>query len=208
MSEELRKWRWVFLAWMLVWVPAYWLTWTPWNFILICNISMFLVFAGVWRGSALLVSSQAVASIFVGLAWGLDVGWRAMTGSHLLGGTEYMFEPAYALWVRLLSFYHLVLPLALVAMLRRSGYDRRGWRLQAAVAAVVFLVTRIAAPWLPIPSDKNPNFVLRDPILGLELGPAPLHLLIIWLVLVFVLYWPTHRLLEWCLPAVPPRNGR
>lgn len=205
MSDELRRWRWVFLAWMAVWVPAYWFTWTPWNFILICNISMFLVFAGVWRGSALLVSSQAVASIFVGLAWGLDVVWRAATGAHLIGGTEYMFDPANRLWVRLLSFYHLLLPAALVAMLSRSGYDRRGWKLQAAVAAVVFVGTRIAAPWLPIPTDKNPNYVLRDPILGLELGPAPLHLLIIWLVLVFALYWPTHRLLEKLLP--PAASG-
>jgi hypothetical protein len=195
---EFPRLRWIFLAWMAVWLPAYWVTWTPWNFLLLCNISMFFAFAGVWRASALLLSSQAVATIFVGAVWAADVGWRAATGGHLIGGTEYMFDAANPLWVRLLSFYHLALPAVLVWMLGRTGYDPRGWRLQAAIAAPVFLVTRLAGPWLP--QDTNPNYVLRDPILGMELGPAPMHLLVLWLVLVSAIYWPTHKLLERFLP--------
>jgi hypothetical protein len=189
--------RWAALAWLAVWTPAYAAVWGWRNFLLLSDISVFLSCAGLWLGSALLLSSQAVASLAVGLAWGVDFLWRAAAGQHLIGGTDYMWDPQYPLWVRLLSFYHLGLPVLLVWSVHRTGYDFRGWRLQSGIAVVVMIASR----WLEL--GPNFNFVERDPILGRTWGPAPVHLLVISGFLIGAIYWPTHRLLASWLPRRP-----
>ena len=120
------------LAWLLIWVPAYWRTWGPSNFLQLCDIAVILTCVGFLTNSRLLVSSQALSSLLVDLVWTLDASWRALTGHHLLGGTEYFFDPHYPLWIRLLSLFHVAMPLLLLWSLHRVGYDRRGFALQSA----------------------------------------------------------------------------
>ena len=61
--------RWAALVWLAVWTPAYAVVWGWRNFLLLCDLSVFLACAGIWRASPLLLSSQAVASLIIGLAW-------------------------------------------------------------------------------------------------------------------------------------------
>src|SRR3989441_1567127 len=132
------------------------------------------------------LSSQAVSSIVADAAWCVDVAWRLFLGRHLFGGTEYMWDKHFPLWVRLLSLYHVVLPALLIWSLRRVGYDQRGWKLQAGIAAVLFALSRFLDPAV------NINFAFRDPIFHRAWGPAPVHLLVMWLGLNAVFYWPIH----------------
>jgi len=178
--------RWVALLWLAVWTPAYWMVWGPVNFLHLCDITVLLTCVGLWRSSSLLLSSQAVASIVTDLLWSLDVTWRLLAGRHLLGGTEYMWDARYPLAVRLLSLFHVVWPGLLLWSLGRVGYDRRGWKLQAAIAAAALMAARFTAPQL------NINYAFRDPLWGRSLGPASVHLALTWSVLVGVFYWPTH----------------
>ncbi len=127
----------------------------------------------MWRGSALLLSSQALSSLVVDFAWVLDLAWRGITGHHLIGGTEYMWDPAYPVWLRALSLFHFALPVVLVWSLRRVGYDRRAPWLQFAIAAVVLVASRLAG------AAENANFAFRDPFFGRSWGPAPVHLAVI-----------------------------
>src|SRR5256884_9896770 len=69
----------------------------------------------------------------VGVLWSLDVGWRIATGHHLVGGTEYMWDAHYALWVRLLSCFHIVLPVVLLWALEILGYDRRALAFETSI---------------------------------------------------------------------------
>ena len=71
--------RWIGLAWLAVWIPAYWSFYGPVVFLNLCDIAVILTCVGLWRGSALLLSSQAVSSLVVDLAWILDLAWR---GDH------------------------------------------------------------------------------------------------------------------------------
>ncbi len=71
--------RWLGLAWLAVWIPAYWSFYGPVVFLNLCDIAVILTCVGLWRGSALLLSSQAVSSLVVDLAWVLDLAWR---GDH------------------------------------------------------------------------------------------------------------------------------
>jgi hypothetical protein len=181
-------WRWGALLWLAVWVPAYAITWGWRNFLALCDVAAALGCLGLWRGDRLLVSSQALPAVVVGALWAVDVASRLLTGAHLFGGTEYMWNPRVPLAVRLLSLFHLVLPVVLVAALRRmGGYDRRALGLQAALTAVLLVAARLVGD-----RGRNLNYAFADPLFGRSLGPAPLHLLAILVGTVVLVYLPTH----------------
>lgn len=128
----------LYTVWMAVWVPVYWQQNGPSNFLWICDFANWIVFAGIWLESALLLSSQLAGVLVIQFVWAVDFGGALLFKIHPVGGTEYMFDPAKPLWLRSLSLFHLwTIPL-LVLLVRQVGYDRRGWRLQTAVAGVLF----------------------------------------------------------------------
>jgi hypothetical protein len=187
--------RWVALAWLAVWIPAYWAFYGPVVFLNLCDIAVILTCVGLWRGSALLLSTQAVSSLVVDLAWILDLAWRGIGGRHLIGGTEYMWDPAYPVWLRALSLFHVALPVTLVSSLRRVGYDGRAPWVQIAIAAVVLAASRAVG------AAENANFAFTDPIFGRSWGPAPAHVAAILGGLAIV-YALTDRVLR-RIPAPP-----
>ena len=144
--------------------------------------------------NVLLLSSQAVSSLIGDLLWCLDAGWRLFAGRHLTGGTEYMWDTRFPLWVRLLSLFHVVLPMLLLAALRRAGYDRRALLLQSGIAMVLLVVSRFLGP------TQNLNYAFADPIFHRPFGPAPIHLALILAALLGIIYCPTHVLLARAFP--------
>jgi hypothetical protein len=187
--------RWAAMAWLVVWLPAYVRVWGWTNLLHLCDIAVLLGCIGLWLGSPLLISSQAVSSLIAGGLWCLDVGWRLVTGRSLVGGTDYMWDARYPLWVRLLSAFHVGLPVALLWGLRKLGYDHRGLALQATIAAGLLIAARF------LPAELNLNYSYRDPVLHRAWGVAPVHLLVTFTLLVAALYWPTHLLLSWLFPV-------
>jgi hypothetical protein len=187
--------RWFSLLWMVVWLPAYFRVWGWANLLHLCDVAVILTFAGIWLANPLLLSSQAVNSLAAGFLWVLDVAWRMTTGRFLLGGTEYMWDTRYPLWVRLLSTFHIGLPLVLLWTLRKVGYDRRALALQTAIAAVLLLLSRLLS------AELNMNYAYRDPLFHRAWGPPPGHLAMIFIPLVALIYWPTHLLLRWLFQA-------
>jgi len=191
--------RWGAPIWLAIWVPAYWRTWGAVNFLHFCDIAVVLACAGLFFDSLLLVSSQAVASILVDLTWIADVSCKLVSGHYLLGGTEYMFDAHYALWVRLLSLFHIVMPIALLWILWRYGYDRRGFILQLGIALVAFIASRFTNPAL------NMNYAFADPFFHRQWGLAPAHILVIFTFMLVVVYLPTHLVLTKFAPE--PSGG-
>jgi hypothetical protein len=181
--------RWVALAWIAVWVPGYWAVWGPRNFLHLCDVAVLLTCAGLWRGSSLLLSSQAVSSILADVVWDIDAGSRLLTGKHLFGGTEYLWDERFPLAVRLLSLFHVFWPALLLWSLRRVGYDRRGLAVQIVLAAALLVVSRLFG------RAENLNFAFRDPVWGLSLEPAVVHLAATLAVLAVVFYLPVHLIL-------------
>lgn len=191
--------RWWALAWLAVYLPSYTVAYGLRNFLFLCNLGVLLTAVAIWRGDRLLLSSQAVAAPSIGLAWALDFSWRLATGAHLFGGTEYMWDPRYPLFTRLLSLYHLVWPILVVALVRRVGYDRRGWLLQSGVAAAALVVCRLFTP-----PAENINFAFVDPLFHRAFEPPVLHIAIVLAALAAVAYGLTHAILV----AANRRGGR
>ncbi len=189
--------RWAALAWLVVWFVAYWRTWGAVNFLHLCDIAVILTCIGVWTNSSLLLSSQAVSSLLIDVAWSLDAACKYLLGRHIFGGTDYLFDPRYPLWVRLLSLFHVILPILFLWALHRLGYDRRAWALQSAIALVAFSAARFAPPAM------NINFVFSDPFFH-HTWTAPIQVVLSTLFLGIVVYLPTHLILRRIFP--PPRS--
>src|SRR5258706_6067411 len=84
--------RWVGLLWTLVWLPAYIRFWGWANLLHLCDVAVILACAGLWWGSSLLISSQAVSSLAAGGFLATEISWRLVTGRFLVGGTGYMLD--------------------------------------------------------------------------------------------------------------------
>jgi hypothetical protein len=195
----LPKWiRAVSIVWLVFWFAAYLRVWGPANFLHFCDIAEILACIGFAADSVLLISSQAVAALMVDLTWALDAAWKILFGRHLLGGTDYLFDAHYPLWARLLSLFHLILPVLLLWALHQLGYDRRGLPLQLAVALPAFIVSRFTAP------AENMNYAFADPFFHRAWGPAPVHIAVIFMFMLAVVYLPTHLFLK---RVFPPPSG-
>lgn len=193
--------RWAAIVYLLVWGTAYSVYWGAQDLILFCNIAVILTCAGLWLGNSLLLSTQAVSTMLIGPLWGLDLAWRVATGGQsLIGGTEYMLDTHYPLWVRLLSCDHLVMPVLLLWVLWRVGYDRRAWAVQTALAGVVLVLSRFITP------EKNLNFSRTDLFFHRAWGPPPVHMAFILLLISVLLYWPAHAVLCKIYPPTAAEN--
>jgi hypothetical protein len=187
--------RWAAAGFLALYVPSYWLAYGLVNFAFLCNLSVILAVIGIWTCQRVLISSQAVAVLLVGTAWTLDAGSRLLFGSHLFGGTAYMWDPQWPLFTRLLSLYHVVLPVTLVLVLRRIGYDRRGYLLQSAIAIVAVAAGRLFGP------VANINYAFVDPILKRAWGGPVIQVAVVSGFMVLVAYPLSHLLLVALCPA-------
>ena len=192
--------RWVALLWIVTWLPLNVRVWGWENMMHVCDVGVILACLGLWIGNSLLISSQAVGSLSAGVLWCLDVGWRLVTGHHLVGGTEYMWDASYPLGVRLQSGFHIALPLVLLWATRKLGYDRHALGFQAAIAGVLLIFSRF------LPPELNMNYAYQDPLFHRAWGPVPVHLVVIFVGMVGLLYWPTHLLLGRMYPTQKEAN--
>jgi hypothetical protein len=186
-------------AWLLVWVPVYWIAHGPQNFLWFCDLATFLIAAALWLESPRLFSSQVVGVLLIQVAWVVDVLGRLVFGFHLIGGTAYMFDDTRPLALRMTSaLLHVGIFILLIWGLRRFGYDPRGLRLQIAIAMVV-----MPASW-----SYGPELNLNWTWGGFGTAQEAIHPLL-WLAIAMVGYvvvicLPTH----WaCLKWAPRACG-
>jgi len=182
--------RWIALAWLAVYVPAYAVAYGFANFLFLCNLGVLLIAFGLWTGSALLLSSQAVGLLVVSAVWTLDLASRLLTGAHWIGVTEYMWDPRWPLFTRLLSLYHTATPFLLLYTLRRVGYDARAYLFQSALAVAGILVGRLFGP------QANVNGAYVDPMFKRAWGPPPVHMAVVAATLVLGVYPLAHLVLR------------
>jgi hypothetical protein len=176
-------------AWLLVWAPVYWKQYGAQNFLYFCDLGNLLIALGLWLESRLILSWQAVGLLVFQSLYALDLIGAFVFGRHAIGGTEYMFDPAIPLLVRLLGLYHLLVPLLLLWAVRRLGYDGHAWKWQTATAWVLVPINYF---WRP---EYNVNWARG---LGHEqhLMPGWLYLLGYLIVVPLAVYWPTHLVLS------------
>jgi len=173
----------IFLA---VLVAVYWAHYGPANFLWFSDIALLGGGAALWLESPLLASMMMLAVLLPECAWNLDFFGRLLTGRRMFGMSAYMFERERPRFVRALSLFHVPLPIGLVWLVHRLGYDRRAWLGQSLLALVVLP----ASYWLTDPAE-NVNWVHG---LGAPQRRLPPWLYLALLIVAFslVLYLPPH----------------
>ena len=193
-------------AFAAVLVPYYLQAYGPTNFLYFCDVAVLLTLVAVWRESALLVSMAAVGIVLPQLLWQLDF-LGLLLGLPVTGMTRYMFDEQKPLIVRGLSFFHFWLPILLLWLLSRVGYDRRAFLSWTLLAWGLVLICFFAMPAQPAPAG-NPNLPVNiNYVHGFsdqkpqESLPPLAYLGLMMLVLPTCLFFPTHLLLSRLFPA-------
>ncbi|MFQ5830771.1 MAG: hypothetical protein ACE5JD_16690 [Candidatus Methylomirabilia bacterium] len=192
-----------FTGWVAAWVPFYWAYYGPQNFLWFCDIGNFVIATALWTESRLLFSWQAVSLLLVQTAYSIDLMWRLVLGFHLFGGTEYMFNPAIPLGIRLLSLFHVANPPLLVWGLWRLGYDRRGWIFQTVTAWVV-----LPACFFFFGPDKDINWVWGPFDKLQHVLPPGLYFSACMIGYPLLVYLPSHLLLSLLSRRFRSASGR
>jgi len=186
---------WVKIAWtvwLVAWAPLYWREYGAQNFLYFCDLGNLLIGAGLWLESRFILSWQAVSLLLVQTLYAVDLLGTLLLHKHIFGGTEYLFDATIPLAVRLMGLYHLVVPPLLVWCVYRLGFRRGAWKWAALEAWIIAPVNFF---WRP---QYNVNFVrgIGHPE---HLVPAWVFLAIYLIGAPALIYWPTDRLLTYCL---------
>jgi hypothetical protein len=93
------------------------------------------------------------------------------------------------LFIRGLSGFHIVLPLLLLWVLHRLGYDQRAFLWQTIVALVILPVSYLISN-----AQENVNWVYGFGQNPQRILPAPLFVILLMLLFPLAVYLPTHLL--------------
>jgi hypothetical protein len=147
-----------YTAFVAVLVPFYWRAYGPTNFLYYCDVALLMTLVALWTEWSLLASAPAVGILIPQALWQVDFLGSAV-GRPLVGLTAYMFNPDLPLFTRGLSFFHFWLPLFLLWVLARLGYDRRAFLTWTAIAWVLMPVCYFLLPGPPAPPPpaEGPN---------------------------------------------------
>ncbi len=204
---------WIKLAYtgfVMILVPYYLHAYGPTNFLYFCDVALLLTTVALWSENSLLASASIVGILLPQLLWMVDfIG--ALTGHSLTGMTAYMFNPVIPLFTRFLSFFHFWLPLFLLWLVGRLGYDQRAFKLWTPLAWLLLIVSYLFLPPPPAPADNpalpvNVNYVFGpSDAQPQEWMPPLLYLTLLLTLLPTLIFWPTHRVLAKVFP--PPSAG-
>ena len=178
-------------ACVIVWIPLYWRQYGPQNFLFFCDFGNLFIAVGLWLDSPLIFSWQASGLLLFQTLFTIDLASALVSGRHLIGGTEYMFDPHVLLPIRLLSLFHVVTPPLLLWAIWRLGYDHRGWKYQTLTAWIVVPINYFWRPQCDVNWARGPFFREQHVV------PGFLYLLAYLLIVPAAVYYPTHRFLAW-----------
>lgn len=178
-------------VWVVVWIPVYWRQYGTQNFLFFCDLGNLFIALGLWLESSLIFSWQATGLLLFQTLFTLDLAGALVSGKHLIGGTEYMFDPRLPLSIRLLSLFHVVTPPLLLWGIWRLGYDPRGWKYQTITTWIVIPINYFWRPQQDVNWARGLFFREQHAVPGLVYLSS-------YLILVpALIYFPTHRFLLW-----------
>ncbi len=174
----------IFVAiFVLVYYQAYGIS----NFLWFSDLAVIITCITIWLESSLLSSMMALSIILFELLWCFDFVTRIITGQHPLNLTLYMFDPSSSLLVRGLSLFHVFLPILLLWLLYRLGYNRKALLWQTLFAWTVILICFFFTPM-----DSNINLVFGLRLIPQTLIYPKLYLILGMLLLPILVYLPSH----------------
>jgi hypothetical protein len=198
----------LFTGFVCVLVPYYWHDYGPTNFLYYCDVALFMALVAVWTEKSIWASMPAVGILLPQALWMVDF-LGGFVGLHVTEMTAYMFSETIPVFTRALSLFHFWLPLFLLWLLSRLGYDGRALVAWTVLAWVLMLVCYFLMPAPPAPAD-HPNLPVNiNYVYGLneespqEWMPPLAYLGLLMAGLPVCVFLPSHLLLRLVFRASP-----
>jgi hypothetical protein len=173
-------------------IVVYTVKYPLWNFLWFSDIALIATVPALWLESSLLASMMLVGVLLPELFWNVSFFTRLATGKRVAGLTDYMFDPAKPLYLRALSLFHVFLPLLLLWMVIRLGYDSRALVAQTVLAWIVLPLSY----WLGDPRTENLNWVFGWGAASQKRMPPLAHLGMAMIAFPIAIFLPAHLLLS------------
>lgn len=173
-------------------VVVIWLRHYGWrNFLWLSDIAFIGAVPALWLDSRAFASVLTAAALLPELLWNLDLLLRLALRRRISGLTEYMFEAERPRILRVLSLFHVPLPLVLLWMLASFGYAPATGLTGAILLGAVLLP---ASRWFGTPQENiNWSYGLGKVQAAL---PAASYLGLLFAGFVVLIFLPTHLLLQ------------
>jgi hypothetical protein len=181
----------VYTAFVAGTVVVYGFQYGPRNFLWFSDIGLLVTVPALWLESSMLASMMALGLLLPEAFWNVTFFLRLLTGKRLAGLTDYMFDPGKPLYLRSLSLFHVFLPVLLLWMVARLGYDPQALLVQTAFAWIVFPLS-----YLLTDRRENVNWVFGPGSEPQKTVPAPVYLVLLMAAFPLMIYLPTHVLLR------------
>lgn len=175
----------------MVWATLYWRQYGVQNFLFFCDLGNIVIAVALWLESPLVFSWQAASLLIFQSLFAIDLMGAVVSGRHVIGGTEYMFDPNIPRSIRLLSLFHVVVPPLLIWAIHRLGYDPRGWKLATGTLWVVIPINYFWRPQFDVNWARGLFFREQHMV------PGIVYLVAYLVVVPALIYFPTHRFLLW-----------
>lgn len=172
-------------------VVFYLASYGPANFLWFSDIALIVTAFALWLESPLLAGTMAVGVLLPELFWNVGYFARLLTGRRVSGLTDYMFDPEKPLFLRALSLFHVVVPVVLLWMLHRLGYDPRALFAQTLLAWIVLPLSYGLTP-----PSRNVNWVYGPGNEPQKRMPPMAYLGLLMLGFPLAVYLPTHFVLK------------
>jgi len=185
---------WIKLAYtaiVLVTVAVYSVKYPPGNLLWFSDIALLITTAALWLESPLLASMVAVGTLLPEILWNASFFGQLVSGRRVSGLTDYMFDESLPRYLRALSLFHVVLPVLLLWLIARLGYDARALAAQTALAWVVLPLSY----WLTDPK-LNVNWVYGWGAKPQQRIPRLLYLALLMAGFAALIHYPTHLVLQ------------
>jgi len=184
-----------YTAFAVVTVAVYAVKYPLWNFLWFSDIALIATVPALWLENSLLASVMLVGVLLPELLWNGAFFVRLLTGKRLFGLTDYMFDPTKPPYLRAISLFHVFLPLLLLWMVARLGYDSGALIGQTLLAWVVLPLTyRLADPKV-----ENVNWVFGWTAQPQKRMPPLAYLVLVMIGFPLLIYLPTHWILQWVI---------
>lgn len=173
---------------VLILVPIYWRYYGPQNFLWLSDVGLLLTVVALWANSKLLMSIAAVGTLVLELIWNIDFWGTLIFKTSKIKLADYMFDSTYPFGLRLLSLFHIFMPIIWVSYLYTYGYDTSA----IYYTIPLFWLILILSYFFTDPS-KNINWVFLPKIRNIKIRQFE------WFVVMFIgfpllVFFPAHYL--------------
>jgi hypothetical protein len=151
---------------------------------------MFMIAVGLWTENRWLASMAAIAVLPLEIAWNIEFFLRLISGVRLAGLADYMFNPAWPLYLRAVSIFHVYLPPLTLWMLHRQGYEPRALIAQTLIAWIILPLSY----WISTP-EQNINWVCGFGKRQQWMPPLA-YVGLMMVAMPVLVYLPTHLVLQ------------